>query len=157
MSIDPIARAGLRENFWKRFALEDLPINEWEALCDGCGRCCLLKLEFEDTAEVAYTNVACQLFDDTTCRCTNYPLRKQIVNTCVIVRPNNLEQIVDWMPKTCAYRLIANGDLLPDWHPLISGDPSSVDRAGISMKGKTVGEFDIPEEDWPDHEIEGML
>lgn len=157
MSTDPINRTGLRRDFWKRFSLEELPRHEWEALCDGCGRCCLLKLEDEDTEEVSYTNIACRLFDDKTCRCGNYALRKQLVKGCVIVRPENLEQIVEWMPNSCAYRLLAEGRALPDWHPLISDDPDSVDAAGISMRGKTVAEFDIPEEDWPDYTVEGML
>ena len=157
MSNDPIDRTGLRRDFWKRFALDELLLHEWEALCDGCGRCCLLKLEDEDTEEVAYTNIACRLFDDETCRCGNYALRKQLVKGCVIVRPENLENIVEWMPNTCAYRLLTEGKPLPDWHPLVSGDLSSVDAAGISMRGKTVAEFDVPEDDWPNYVVKGML
>ena len=157
MSNDPIDRTGLRREFWKRFSLDELPIHEWEALCDGCGRCCLLKFEDEDTDEVAYTNIACHLFDPQTCRCGNYPLRKQLVKGCVIVRPENIEQIVDWMPNTCAYRLLAEGKPLADWHPLVSGDPNSVVDAGISMSGKTVSESKVDEDDWPDYIVEGML
>ncbi len=154
---DPIDRTGLRREFWKRFPLEDLHLHEWEALCDGCGRCCLLKLEDEDTGDINYTNIACRLFDDSTCRCGNYALRKQLVKTCVIVRPENLDEIIEWMPATCAYKLIAEGKPLYDWHPLISGDPNSVDEAGISMRGKTLAEFNVEEEDWAYHLIKGML
>ncbi len=157
MAKDPIDRSGLRKEFWNRFSLDELTLSEWEALCDGCGRCCLLKLEDEDTEDVAYTNIACRLFDDETCRCGNYPLRKQLVKTCVVVRPDNIDDIVDWMPKTCAYRRLSKGQKLLDWHPLISGTSASVDDAGISMRRKTVAEFDVAEEDWPDFVIEGML
>jgi len=151
-----IDRTGLRKDFWQRFSLEQMHRHEWEALCDGCGRCCLLKLEDDDGA-VRYTNIACRLFDDATCRCGNYALRKQLVKTCVILRPDNIEEIVDWMPATCAYRLLSEGKPLPEWHPLVSGDPNSVDEAGISMRNKTLAEFDIEEEDWGDHTIKGML
>lgn len=157
MSKDPIGRKGLRPNFWKRFPLAELPLDEWEALCDGCGRCCMLKLEDEETGRIAYTNIACRLFDDATCRCGNYPLRQQLVRTCVKVQPDNLDEILEWMPLTCAYRMINDGRPLEDWHPLISGDPTSVDEVGISMRGKTVAEFDVEEDEWLDHTIKGML
>lgn len=118
MSNDPIDRTGLRRDFWKRFPLEELPLHEWEALCDGCGRCCMLKLEDEDTGRIAYTNIACRLFDDENCNCGNYPLRKQLVKTCVIVRPDNLEEILHWMPATCAYKLIGRGQALERLAPV---------------------------------------
>ena len=156
MSNDPIDRTGLRREFWKRFPLEDLPLHEWEALCDGCGRCCMLKLEDVDTGQIAYTNIACRLFDDESCNCGNYPLRKQLVKTCVIVRPDNLDEILHWMPATCAYKLIDEGKPLFDWHPLISGTRDIVEEAGISMRGRTVPEFEVDEEDVLDHTIEGM-
>lgn len=154
MKNDPIDRDGLRPQFWKRYPLEDLPHAEWEALCDGCGKCCLIKLEDEDSGDIHYTNIACRLLDDASCRCGNYALRQQLVKSCVIVRPDNLESILDWMPKTCAYRIVANGQDLPDWHPLISGDPDSVRRAGVSMQGRTVGEYDVEEDDWPDYVLD---
>lgn len=156
MSNDPIDRTGLRREFWKRYPLDELPLHEWEALCDGCGRCCMLKLEDDETGRIAYTNIACRLFDDKTCNCGNYPLRKQLVKTCVIVRPDNLEEILHWMPTTCAYKLIDEGKPLYDWHPLISGTRASVDQSGISMLGRTVPEFDVEEDDFLDHTIEGM-
>lgn len=150
MKHDPIERSGLRPDFWKRFPLDDLPRNEWEALCDGCGKCCLIKLEDEETFEVAYTNIACRLLDIGTCRCGNYALRRQLVPGCVVIDQNNLDDIIDWMPRTCAYRLVREGQDLPDWHPLISGDPESPHRAGVSMAGRMVPEYDIDEDDWPD-------
>lgn len=153
---DPVERSGLRREFWRRFALSDLPLHEWEALCDGCGRCCLLKLE-DEGGEIHYTNIACRLYDNATGRCGSYALRQQLVRTCVIVRPDNIETIMDWMPATCAYRLLAEGKPLPDWHPLVSGTPQAMEDAGISMRGKTLAEFDVEEEDWPDHTIKGML
>ncbi|MEE9452929.1 MAG: YcgN family cysteine cluster protein [Paracoccaceae bacterium] len=157
MTDDPIHRSGLRHQFWKRFALNELPLDEWEALCDGCGRCCMLKLEDEETGKIAYTNIACRLFDDTTCRCGNYALRQQLVKTCVHVQPENLEEILEWMPLTCAYRMVSEGKPLPDWHPLISGTRDSVDKVGISMHKKTIPEFDVGEDDWLDHTIKGIL
>lgn len=157
MSNDPIERTGLRPKFWERFPLSELPINEWEALCDGCGRCCMLKLEDEETDKIAYTNIACRLFDDATCRCGNYALRQQLVKTCVKVQADNLDKILSWMPLTCAYRMINDGKPLPDWHPLISGTTDSVDTVGISMRNKTVPEFDVEEDDWLNHTIKGML
>jgi len=124
---------------------------EWEALCDGCGRCCLLKLEDADTAEVAFTRVGCRLLDPDTCRCGNYPLRKQLVPDCVVLTPANIAEIAYWMPETCAYRLLWQGQPLADWHPLVSGDPDSVHRAGISLRGRIVPEYEIDEDDLEDH------
>lgn len=145
-----------RPRFWEKFRLEDLNPEEWEALCDGCGKCCLLKLEDEDTGDVSYTSVACRLFDDATCRCGNYPLRRQLVRTCVVLTPDTLEQIIDWMPATCAYRLLAEGQPLADWHPLVSGDPASVHEAGISVRGKTVAEYDVDEDDLENFIVEDV-
>jgi uncharacterized cysteine cluster protein YcgN (CxxCxxCC family) len=123
---------------------------EWEALCDGCGRCCLHKLEDEDTGEVVYTNVACRLFDDAVCRCTRYEERKRLVPDCVVLRPDNLADL-PWMPDTCAYRLLFEGRDLMWWHPLVSGDPETVREAGISMAGRTISERDAG--DLEDHVI----
>lgn len=153
---DPIARSGLSPRFWERKPLRKLSQPEWEALCDGCGRCCLNKLEDEETAEVALTRVACRLLDDTTCRCAHYDNRHQFVPDCIVLRPDNLDEHAYWMPATCAYRLLWQGKPLYDWHPLISGSPDSVHAAGISVRGQTLSEFDIPEEEWEDHIIEGV-
>jgi uncharacterized cysteine cluster protein YcgN (CxxCxxCC family) len=146
----------LRKKFWETIDLIDMTRQEWEALCDGCGKCCLLKLENDTTDQVHYTNVACRLFDDKTCRCGNYPLRKQLVAGCVVLTPENIERNAHWMPSTCAYRLLEDGSPLPAWHPLVSDDPQSVQVAGISMHGKTLAEYEVNDDDLEDHIIEGL-
>lgn len=151
---DPINRAGLAKRFWERKPMDQLSGPEWEALCDGCGKCCLNKLEDEDTGEVALTRVACRLLDDATCLCSQYDIRHQFVPECIVLRPSNIKKNLYWMPETCAYKLVWNGKSLPDWHPLISGTADSVHQAGVSMRGQTVSEFEIADEDWEDHIIE---
>ena len=128
--------------------------DEWEALCDGCGKCCMNKLEDEDTGEVALTRVACRLFDDTTCRCAQYPIRHQFVPECIVLKPTNMDENLYWIPETCAYKLLWTGKKLFDWHPLISGDPETVHTARVSMQSRTVPEFEVDEDDWEDHLIE---
>ncbi len=144
----------LRPRFWEDTPPSRMTRPEWEALCDGCGKCCMNKLEDEDTGEVVMTRVACRLFDDTTCRCAQYPIRHQFVPECIVLKPTNMDANLYWMPETCAYKLLWQGKKLYDWHPLISGDPQSVHDAGVSMQGRTVPEFEIDEEDWEDHVIE---
>ena len=151
MSRNPTPPDALRPEFWKRFPLEDLSRHEWEALCDGCAKCCLIKLEDDAPGDIRYTNIACRLLDTGTCRCGNYPLRRQLVKGCVVLDRDNIEEVLPWMPQTCAYRLAHEGRDLPDWHPLISGDPESVHRAGISLRGRMVAEYDVDEEDWEEH------
>jgi uncharacterized cysteine cluster protein YcgN (CxxCxxCC family) len=146
--------SALRPEFWRSHALEDLTRAEWEALCDGCAKCCLIKLEDEDTGEVAYTNISCRLLDQGTCRCGNYALRRQLVRGCVVLDRDNLESVLPWMPRTCAYRLVQEGRDLEPWHPLISNDPESVHRAGVSLRGRMVAEFEVGEEDWQEFVIE---
>lgn len=151
---DPINRKKIRPRFWERFPLDKLTETEWEALCDGCGKCCLNKLEDPDTGEVALTKVACRLLDDQSCRCSQYPIRHQFVPECIVLRPDTLDQHVYWMPTTCAYRLLYQNRPLPEWHPLLTGTPQSVHDAGVSVQGWTVPEFEIDEEDWEDYIIE---
>lgn len=151
---DPIDRDGLRERYWERVPLKNMTPREWEALCDGCGKCCLNKLEDEETGEVAFTRVACRLLDNDTCRCGNYEIRKSLVPECVVLDAATLPKIAYWLPQTCAYRLLHEGKPLYDWHPLISGRADSVHEAGISVRGWTVPEFEVAEEDWEDHIIE---
>ncbi|MCU0802181.1 MAG: YcgN family cysteine cluster protein, partial [Rhodobacteraceae bacterium] len=143
-----------RPKFWETVPLAKLTPQEWEALCDGCGKCCLNKLEFEDTGEVAFTRVACRLLDGETCQCSNYANRKQFVPECVVLTPKTLPKVAYWLPRTCAYRLLHEGKPLEDWHPLISGDPQSVHKAGMSVKGWTIPEFEVDEDDWEDHIID---
>jgi uncharacterized cysteine cluster protein YcgN (CxxCxxCC family) len=123
-------------------------------LCDGCGKCCLNKLEDPDTGEVALTRLACRLFDDGSCRCGNYEIRKQIVPECVVLTARTIGRHAYWMPETCAYRLLHEGKPLPDWHPLITGRPESVFEAGVSAQGLTIPEYEVAEEDWEDYIIE---
>jgi uncharacterized protein len=146
--------APLRPRFWETVSLKAMTPAEWEALCDGCGKCCLNKIEFEDNGEVAFTRVACRLLDGDTCRCTNYENRRQFVPECVQISPKTLPKIAYWMPRTCAYRLLFQGKKLFNWHPLISGDPQSVHDAGASVQGWTVPESEVPEADWEDYIIE---
>lgn len=140
----------LKASFWKDKALAELNNEEWEALCDGCGKCCLIKLEDVDNGEIHYTDVGCTLLDSQSCRCRNYENRKTIVTDCVILTPDRLEQI-PWMPATCSYRLIYEGKDLPDWHPLVTGDPDSTHQAGQSVAGQIISEDDIDEDDLPSH------
>ncbi|MGI3167078.1 YcgN family cysteine cluster protein [Pseudooceanicola sp. 200-1SW] len=154
---DPIDRSGLRDRFWEHVPLKKMTQREWEALCDGCGKCCLNKLEDEETGEVALTRVACRLLDDATCLCSQYPIRHQFVPECISLTARTLDQHLYWMPQTCAYRLLHEGQPLYDWHPLISGDPESVHRAGVSVRGMTVPEFEVDDDDWEDHIIEEPL
>lgn len=154
MSDDPIQRSGLGVRFWERKKMTDLSQKEWEALCDGCGKCCLNKLEDADSGEVALTRVACRLLDDSTCHCSQYEIRHQFVPECIVMTPANIEDHLYWLPQTCAYRLVYEKRPLADWHPLISGDPESVHKAGVSVKDRTIPEFEIDEDDWEDHIIE---
>lgn len=135
--------------FWKTKTLSELSEAEWEALCDGCGRCCLNKLEDWDTGEIHWTNLACRLFDEATCRCTDYARRFETVPDCVKLTPESVAR-PDWLPPTCAYRLVAEGRDLYWWHPLVSGDPETVHLAGVSVRGRTISEEGLAPEDYED-------
>lgn len=128
----------LRDRFWE-LPLGELSRAEWEALCDGCGRCCLHKIEDEDSGEISHTNVACRLLDPGTARCTDYRNRKAFVPDCLRLTPRIVQEIA-WLPPTCAYRLRADGDPLPAWHYLVCGDREAVKQAGISVAGRVVSE-----------------
>jgi uncharacterized protein len=121
--------------FWKTTKLEDMSPQQWESLCDGCGKCCLSKLEDEDTGEIHWTSVVCRLFDSSNCSCKDYANRNAIVPDCVILTPQNVRTI-PWLPKTCGYRLIAEGKDLYNWHPLISLSRGSVHDSNVSIRGK---------------------
>ena len=136
--------------FWRRKSLAEMSLAEWESLCDGCGKCCLVKLEDADSGAIHHTDVACHLLDLGTCRCGNYPARKDIVDDCVVLKPETVADL-SWMPSTCAYRLLAEGKELAWWHPLVSGDPESVHRAGISVRGRAVTEARVPDAELEDH------
>lgn len=132
----------LGEFFWENADLTTLTTEQWEALCDGCGRCCLHKLEDEDSGELFYTNVACRLLDLDTGRCTHYAQRWDWVPDCLALTPAVVQEI-NWLPSTCAYRLLAQGQTLPPWHPLRTGDAQSTQRAGMSVCGWALSESKV--------------
>lgn len=125
--------------FWETKTLSEMSADEWESLCDGCAKCCLIKLEDEDTGEIAQTRLHCRLLDAETCRCSDYLNRKTHVPDCVILTPKDVSEL-RWMPGSCSYRLIHEGKPLPDWHHLISGDRELVHKRGASIKGRTLSE-----------------
>ncbi len=141
------------EPFWKTKPLADMDTQEWESLCDGCGQCCLYKLEDEDNDEMALTNVSCRYLDLGACRCTDYENRNTNVPDCVQLTPENAGAL-NWMPQTCAYRLLAEGKNLYWWHPLVSGNPNSVHEAGISVRGKAISEDRV--DDLEDHIVDWL-
>lgn len=129
----------LGERFWETKTLEQMNTAEWEALCDGCAKCCLVKLEDEDSGDIFYTKVVCRYLDEETCRCSEYQRRNELVPHCVWLTPDMVDEF-HWLPATCAYRLIAEGKPLLPWHPLISANPSSVHTAGVSVRGRVLSE-----------------
>ena len=136
--------------FWRAKTLHEMTPTEWESLCDGCGKCCLHKLEEEDSGDVYYTRIACRMLDHDTARCSDYSARQQQVPGCVVLTPDSVKDTY-WLPETCAYRLIDQGLPLFDWHPLVSGDPASVHKAGMSVAGQVVAEAGILEADYEDY------
>ncbi len=136
--------------FWKTKALSEMTPPEWESLCDGCGRCCLIKLEDVDTGEIATTNVVCKLLDIGKCRCTDYAHRSTVVPDCHTLTPKLIGEL-SWLPATCAYRVLDEGGELAWWHPLVSGDAKTVHKAGISVRGYAISEADVPEDEWGEH------
>lgn len=142
--------------FWKTKPLTELNQEEWESLCDGCGLCCLNKLEDWDTGEVAFTSVACRLLDGDSCRCVDYENRQATVPDCIQLTPKTVEEIT-WLPPTCGYRLVRDGEDLYWWHPLVSGDPETVHQAGISARGRTVSETEVDVDDFEDYLVDWPL
>ena len=129
----------MTDQFWKRKSLAEMSGEEWESVCDGCALCCLRKLEDDALGEVYFTDIACKLLDTDACRCTNYANRAKLVSSCLVLSLDSPEAF-RWLPATCGYRLLANGEDLPHWHPLNTGDPNSVHETGISAKGKCVAD-----------------
>jgi len=136
--------------FWKSKSMTEMSTEEWESLCDGCGKCCCLRMEDEDTAAIYVTDISCKLFNRETCRCGDYENRVKQVPDCVQLTPENAGALA-WMPQTCAYRLIANGKDLYDWHHLVSGSRQTIHDAGMSVQNATYSEIDIPEKDQIKH------
>jgi uncharacterized cysteine cluster protein YcgN (CxxCxxCC family) len=146
-----------KEPFWEVKTLSQMSQKEWDALCDGCAKCCLHKIEDEDNGEVSYTNVVCEQLDINTCRCKNFVERTKLVHDCIELTKDNVDGL-KWLPQSCAYRLLSEGKNLYWWHPLISGDVNTVHKEGVSVKGRVVEEKDIYDiEDhivtWPDEKI----
>jgi uncharacterized protein len=139
--------------FWRTTPLEKMTREQWESLCDGCARCCMIKFEDIDTGEIFYTDAVCSLLDIETCKCGNYPQRSRLVPTCLVLTPDLIKQL-KWMPETCAYRLLSEGKPLFWWHPLVSGNPNTVHEAGISVRGKVISEKDIPADELENHIID---
>lgn len=140
----------LRPQFWKKYSLTELNSAEWEALCDGCGLCCLIKLEDEELQEIAYTKVACKLLDCQTAQCSNYSQRMQHVPDCIQLTPEKLANI-QWLPASCAYRRLEQGKSLPSWHYLNSGTRSSIIQAKKSAAGRCISEVEVDEEQIEDY------
>jgi len=132
----------IEKPFWEVKTLEQMNESEWESLCDGCGLCCLVRFEDEDTGEILPTRVHCKLYDPNACRCSDYDNRKASVPDCVKLTPQSIENLL-WMPRSCAYRRLYEGKGLMDWHYLVCGDPQAVHRAGVSVKGQTICESSL--------------
>ncbi|MDQ0454298.1 YcgN family cysteine cluster protein [Rhizobium paknamense] len=136
--------------FWKVKSLAEMSQSEWESLCDGCGLCCLNKLEDWDTGDVVFTSIACRLLDGESCRCKDYENRQATVPDCIQLTVQQVDEIA-WLPPTCAYRLVDEGRDLAWWHPLVSGDPETVHTAGISARGRTISEEEVPLDDFENY------
>jgi uncharacterized cysteine cluster protein YcgN (CxxCxxCC family) len=143
--------------FWRRKSLIQMTDSEWESLCDGCGKCCLNKLEEEETDRTYYTDVGCRLLDGQTCRCHDYKNRQELVDDCVRLTPQSLKSIT-WLPPSCAYVLLSEGKDLYWWHPLVSGDPETVHTAGVSVRGRVRdSEVNVPDADLEDYIVSWPL
>lgn len=153
---EPAQRGNDDEPFWRRLGLGEMSSEQWESLCDGCGRCCLNKLEDEESGQIAWTSIACRLLDEDSCRCTDYANRSAEVPDCVRLTPETVRRLT-WLPPTCAYRLIDEGRDLYWWHPLVSGDPETVELAGISVRGRTIGEVHVPLARWEEFIVDWPL
>ncbi|MGH1418204.1 MAG: YcgN family cysteine cluster protein [Hyphomicrobiaceae bacterium] len=137
----------MSEPFWRHKRLDDMTSKEWESLCDGCGQCCLLKLEDEDDGTIYLTKLSCSMLDLNTCRCSDYSRRHTLMPDCVSITPEKVRSL-SWLPATCAYRLVDEGKDLAWWHPLISGDRNTVHQAGISVRGEAHKEDEVDEDDY---------
>ena len=136
----------VENRFWIDKTLAELSDDEWESLCDGCGRCCQIRLEDSETGQLMETAITCRLFDNDSCRCTQYSRRHVEVKNCVSINADNVSDLY-WLPKTCAYKLVDEGQDLHPWHPLVAGNHQAIKEAGISVYGKTISEEHVHQED----------
>lgn len=141
------------ERFWETRTLSEMSREEWESLCDGCAKCCLHKLEDEDTGEVFFTRVVCRYLDQDKCSCTVYNDRTRLVPDCLKLEPGNFEHLT-WLPGTCAYRLLSEGRPLPIWHPLLNGGRKAMENAGQTVSGKVISEEYVHAEGYEDHLVD---
>lgn len=141
--------------FWQRKSLVQMSPREWESLCDGCGKCCLHKLQDEETDELLFTSVCCQYLDTESCRCQVYLDRKSYVPDCLTLTGSHLDEL-QWLPSTCSYRLLYEGKALPDWHPLITGDTQVLHVRHISVRGKVISEKDVDDDSWDQYIIDDL-
>jgi len=139
-------------DWWNTVALENLSPAQWEALCDGCAKCCLHKLEDEDSGEIFYTKVRCRYLEEEHCRCSDYANRSVLMPNCIQLKPGMTADL-QWLPSTCAYRLRGAGESLPAWHPLVSGDPDSVHRAGVSIRGRAISDEFVHPDGFDEHVV----
>ncbi len=142
---DHIEESDSKNRFWRQKTLGELTPVEWESLCDGCGKCCLVKLVDDETEELQYTRVACELLNIGTCRCSDYENRHKVVPDCIQLDPAAIDEL-EWLPETCAYRLVGEGKDLAWWHPLVSGDPQTVHQAGISVRSWAISETKVDDD-----------
>ncbi len=141
------------KHFWEQKTFEQMTPVEWESLCDGCGKCCLHKLEDEDNGDVYYTDIACRYLDKQQCQCSEYEQRQQLVPECLKLHPRDVEQFY-WLPTTCSYRLLSEGQSLPVWHHLLSGDKNLIHQLGFSVKGRVVAETDVEQDQYEERIIQ---
>lgn len=138
--------------FWETKTLDEMTTDEWESLCDGCGKCCLIKLEDDQTGAIFFTRVVCDLIDLKTCRCTRYTDRCRLVPACIDLKQHDFKDY-PWLPATCAYRVLADGGKLARWHPLVSGKRSTVQQAGVSISSFAMKQADLGKVDLTDYII----
>lgn len=137
-------------DWWNQLSLAELSAQQWEALCDGCAKCCLHKLQDEDTREVFYTRVRCRYLQEESCQCSDYPRRSVMVPECIRLEQHTVADL-DWLPSTCAYRLRANGEPLPDWHYLVSGSRETVHELGVSIRGRAISDEYVHPDGYDEH------
>lgn len=140
--------------FWQSKTLFEMSTQEWESICDGCAKCCLTQLQDEESEQLVFTNVACNLLNDQTCRCSDYPNRSQRVPDCMTMTIDNVHECVEFAPSSCSYRLLLEGKPLPDWHHLVNGDRDKIHKQGRSVQSRVKFQRDVKEEDLEDHVID---